>query len=213
MSVSYKRNKNPALQKTNAAAATRMPGLKQLQRGEYASPALQFVTTVTHVLSLDKNNVVGVHNLRRDLLKLIGVDEFSSAAVFRDPAPSFVLQDVICDFCAHPTNMDLLRDPHVINHSWECAHCAHRYNKLAIEATLVDKAYQLSYAYQAQDLVCQKCKLVKAENLSDICPQCSGSFVCRMSAEELGKKLQTMSLIASFHSFPWLEGVVKKLLL
>lgn len=145
-----------------------------------------------------------------------------------DPAPSFVLHDVICDFCAHPHNLDLLRDAHIINHSWECTHCSHRYNKMAIEAELVEKTYQMSYAYQSQDLVCVKCKLVKvsifdsafcvlnmkseqAENLSEFCPHCSGTFVLRFGEDELRDKLATMALIASFHQMQWLETVVKKL--
>ena len=95
-----------------------LPGADRISN---QAPALQFVTTVTHILALDKQNAMAVFNLKRDLLKLIGVDDFSPAAEFVDPAPSYVLQDLICDFCAHPHNLDLLRDPLLLNHSWECA--------------------------------------------------------------------------------------------
>ena len=199
-------DKNKALRE--AVNPKKLPGVEVFS-GQ--SPALQFVTTVTHILALDKQNMIPVHNLRRDLLKLLGIDDFSPEAVFRDPAPSFILQDLICDFCAHPHNLDLLRDPQLLNHSWECAHCSHRYNKLQVEAMLVQKVYQLSYAYQAQDMVCQKCKLVKAENLSNICPTCSGTFVCRMTGADFQQRLSTMHKIADFHSMPWLGGVVAQL--
>lgn len=156
--------------------------------------------------------MVGVHNLKHDLLKIIGVDDFSTEATFRDPSPSFVLQDVICDFCQRPHDLDLLRNPNMLNHSWECPHCAHRFNKSLVEATVVSMAYQVSYLYQSQDLVCQKCKLVKAENLSDVCPHCSGTFTCRISEADVRKKLRVMDLIATFHTMPWLGQVVKRLL-
>ena len=47
------------------------------------------MTAVTHILSLDKNNVVGVHTLKRDLLKIIGVDDFSVEANFRSGSQFF----------------------------------------------------------------------------------------------------------------------------
>jgi DNA polymerase epsilon subunit 1 len=175
------------------------------------SPALQFVTTVTHFLSLDKQYQVEIHNLKRDLLKLIGVDDFSPEASFVDPSPSYVLQDVICDFCAHPRNLDLLRDPHLLNHSWECEDCGNAYNKLQIESTLIQKVYQMSYSYQSQDLVCDKCKLCKAENLSSICPTCSGQYINMISQTEFEQKMKTLWQIAKFHSMTWLSQILTQM--
>lgn len=176
------------------------------------SPALQFVSSVCHVLELHKQNAEAVYNLKRDLLKLIQVDAFAPEAEFRDPAPTFVLQDVICEYCTFAHNLNLLRDALLVAHRWECSRCGHSYDKAQIEITLVDMAYALSYAYQSQDMICSKCKLVKEENLSDICRNCSGVFVCRLGAAEFSKKLATMQTIATFHSMLWLDSVVKALL-
>ena len=49
---------------------------------------------------------------RRDLLKLIGVREFSEEAAFVDPCCSYVLASVICEHCNHCRDIDLCRDPH-----------------------------------------------------------------------------------------------------
>lgn len=203
-------NKNAALYKATNATSNNKKALPDADTVS-SNLALQFISTVCHVLGVDKDNVQGVHILKRDLLKLINVDVFAPESNFHDPAPSYVLQDVICEFCMHPHNMDLLRDPQLLNHSWECAFCGHLYNKLNIESLLVQRLYQHSYAFQAQDLICQKCKLVKAENLSDICPTCSGTYVCRVSPAEMKSKLETFTKIATFHSMAWLQGVIEQM--
>ena len=46
------------------------------------------------VLSLDSNISLQVSKMRRDLLKLIGVGEFSPDANFTDPCLSYVLPEV-----------------------------------------------------------------------------------------------------------------------
>ena len=46
------------------------------------------------VLSLDSNISLQVSKMRRDLLKLIGVGEFSPEASFNDPCLSYVLPEV-----------------------------------------------------------------------------------------------------------------------
>jgi hypothetical protein len=38
--------------------------------------------------------------------------------------------------------------------------------------------------YQVQDLRCEKCKHIKADNMSEVCTNCSGKFVCLRSAED-----------------------------
>lgn len=49
---------------------------------------------------------------RRDLLKLIGVREFSEEAMFQDPCRSFILPEVICEACNSCRDIDLCRDPY-----------------------------------------------------------------------------------------------------
>jgi DNA polymerase epsilon subunit 1 len=52
--------------------------------------------------------------MKRDLLRLIGVGEFSDSADFRDPCLSYVLPEVICKHCNNVRNLDLCRDPYLL---------------------------------------------------------------------------------------------------
>ena len=54
-------------------------------------PALEFVKALCKVLSLDSSILEPVNQLRRNLLKLIGVGEFSDIAEWKDPCISFIL--------------------------------------------------------------------------------------------------------------------------
>jgi DNA polymerase epsilon subunit 1 len=54
------------------------------------------VKLLVHLLSLDSAVEGEVRLLRRGLLRLVGVDEFSPAADWVDPCMSFKLQDIIC---------------------------------------------------------------------------------------------------------------------
>nr|KAG5708707.1 hypothetical protein BaRGS_034924 [Batillaria attramentaria] len=67
----------------------------------------------TQVLALDSNISIQVSKMRRDLLKLIGVGEFSSEALFKDPCLSYVLPEIICKSCNHIRDLDLCRDPYL----------------------------------------------------------------------------------------------------
>jgi DNA polymerase epsilon subunit 1 len=46
--------------------------------------------------NLDSNINIQVTKMKRDLLKLIGMGEFSEESQFRDPCLSYVLPEVIC---------------------------------------------------------------------------------------------------------------------
>ena len=54
-------------------------------------PALEFVKALCKVLTLDSSILEPVNQLRRNLLKLIGVGEFSDIAEWKDPCISFIL--------------------------------------------------------------------------------------------------------------------------
>jgi DNA polymerase epsilon subunit 1 len=65
------------------------------------------------VLSLDANIEDEMFKLRRNLLKLVGVPEFSSDAQWLDPCLSIVLPEVICKVCNQCRDIDLCKDPHL----------------------------------------------------------------------------------------------------
>jgi len=67
---------------------------------ELGSPALAFVRTACALLALDARCTDAVAVLRRQLLKLLKVREFSQAADFKEACLALTLPDVICRWAA-----------------------------------------------------------------------------------------------------------------
>lgn len=75
-------------------------------------PALEFVKAVVKVLSVDKTIDDELMSLRRNMLRLVGVGEFSDLAVYEEPANTYILNEVICKACNHCRDLDLCKDKH-----------------------------------------------------------------------------------------------------
>ncbi len=112
----------------------------------------------THVLSryakatcavLHLDGAAGVRHavdvLKSQLLRLLGVRDFSPESVWRDPSLEFVLRDVMCDYCKRCEDLDLCRNPALIKGSdnpaerWKCEACQHPYDLFTVEHRLVDQ--------------------------------------------------------------------------
>jgi len=143
---------------------------------------------------------------------MVGAREFSAETEFKDPSISFLMPDVICGFCNDCRDVDLLRDPFLLKHDWECSKCGHTLNKAKIENRLIDLAKKRCVAFQNQDLVCTKCGIIKASNTRTICPHCSGSFLSKESPQQCRKGFVTLLTIAKYHKFEYLEEVVESIL-
>jgi len=172
------------------------------------SPALNFIKYVCKVLSLDRTISDEVLKLQKNLLKLAQVQEFSKVSEFVNPCESYVLHDVMCNFCSSVKHLDLLRDEEIVKGNWNCEHCQNSYNKSSIEKRLIDIFQRTSLAYQLQDLQCEKCSLVKEDNASLYCKSCSGKYVCTISQDSLKSSFARFKLIAKTHKFDWLEEIV-----
>merc|ERR1740130_1654332 len=107
------------------------------------SPALEFAKAVCHVMSLDKSLEEDVLKLKNNLMKMMDVRSFSPQAQFQNPCLTFVLPDVICSFCNNRRDLDLCRDPGLV------------------EAELVGIINRRNVSYTVQDLMCKKCGKVK----------------------------------------------------
>ena len=188
----------------------RLPG-SHLQ---LTNPALEFVKALFKVLSLDSAITNEMNKLRRNLLKLIGVGEFSDDADWRDPCISFVLPEVICKQCNHCRDIDLCKDPHQGNlHPsgdpvWVCAsaNCKTPYDTQEIEHQLLDAVQRKTMGYCLQDLQCSKCRGVKELNMPKFC-SCAGAFRPMASQVELGQLLKTFKGIAKHYRMPLLQEV------
>ncbi|XP_073973254.1 DNA polymerase epsilon catalytic subunit 1 isoform X2 [Rhodnius prolixus] len=134
-------------------------------------PALEFIKAVCKVLSLDSSVEEEIARLRRNLLRLVDVGEFSDEAEWEDPCATVVLPEVICRACNHCRDIDLCKDPYreVTNgsHVWQCPICNTNYNNNEIQALLLDMVNRKSMGYTLQDLQCARCLQVDKKGKHD----------------------------------------------
>lgn len=177
------------------------------------NPSLEFVKTVTAVLALSKELMVEVQVCKRNLLELIGVREFAAEAEWRNPCEPFRLPLVICQFCNDDRALDLCRDADLMPaapgqfREWRCAKCDFPYDRTAIEARLVGIVQRHVTTFALQDLRCNKCGRVRADNLGAQC-SCSGSWGLTVTRKETLRRLRGLGTIAKFHSLDMLASVV-----
>ena len=176
---------------------------------------LDFIKAVTHVFALDASLTDEVAALRRMLLAQVHVKEFSDDGVYKDTKESFVLNDVICNFCGATRNLDLLRDEVLlkadVEDRWKCEKCNHLLDTQEIEQRLVDESERLSTSYQLQDLRCS------ASNATVVRVCAATSNMCAPLKMNLGpadirSKLELILKIARMQNFEYLEYIVQSLM-
>jgi DNA polymerase epsilon subunit 1 len=165
----------------------RLPG----QVTEYHNPALEFIKCISIVLSQDLQLEEEARSLNRNLLRLIGVTEFSNSAIFQ-PTERFVLTQVICEYCNYSCDLDLTKSSEFL-----CSGCSNPYSIEELELMLISKLNELIAKWQLQDLKCTRCKLVTAEDLHPFCKKCNGNLKTVLSQEEYTKTVLIMSRIAN----------------
>ncbi|KNC76375.1 hypothetical protein SARC_11125, partial [Sphaeroforma arctica JP610] len=155
-----------------------------------------------------------VSKCRKNLLRLLHVGEFSKAAQFEDPCLTFVLPEVICNFCMECRDIDLCRDVHKEEGEdgeqigfWRCPACTTEYDKDAIEYALIDVVRKQQITFNLQDLVCDKCNGIQ-RLLTPSCP-CSGVYRNRTSREDVMTTVKTLDSIAQFYQLRLLQDVLQ----
>ncbi|KAJ3316348.1 hypothetical protein HDU93_004450, partial [Gonapodya sp. JEL0774] len=122
--------------------------------------ALEFVKSVCAVLELDVSVEREVRKLKKSLLTLIGISDFSEQARFVNPCETVRLPRVICDYCNLCRDLDLCRDSDLLPdmssgtakpRPWLCQGCGTEHNKRAIEEELVDVVGRRLLSWQLQD--------------------------------------------------------------
>ncbi|XP_053510024.1 DNA polymerase epsilon catalytic subunit A [Ictalurus furcatus] len=172
------------------------------------NPALEFIKYVCQVLSLDANIVHQVNKLKRDLLRLVDVGEFSEEAQFRDPCNSYVLPEVICHQCNFCRDLDLCKDPSVAQDGsvlpqWFCSNCQAQYDTDSIEMALVEALRKKLMSYTLQDLECVKCRGVKEANMPLYC-SCAGDFSLTFSTKSFTEQVDVFRSIAAHYNMNFL---------
>ncbi|KAF5838378.1 hypothetical protein DUNSADRAFT_2987 [Dunaliella salina] len=203
-----------------------------LSKEELGSPALAFVRTICALLSLDIRCTDAVAILRRQLLKLLKVREFSQAADFKEACLALTLPDVICSYCNDCRDLDLCRDEQLVQHSkqqdpttsaagtrraegdeaWCCRQCRQSYDMEAIEQRLVVALNQHVRTYELQDLACVRCRAVTSSHLRGACGACGGDLRCTVPSNVRRTQLTVFRNVAAFHGFPLLHEMAEWLL-
>jgi DNA polymerase epsilon subunit 1 len=197
-----------------------LPGDLVDPNGDKRNPALELVKLLMQVLSLSKTTTLESRLLRRELLALFEVREFSKEGRFENPGASLKLPELTCNACCLIRDLDLCRDEDVLPDPgdtsktpkpWRCPFCQTEYDRLAQEEILIGQVHGLVVEWQTQDLKCSKCGGLKISEFMEHC-SCSGAWAPTVDLKEAEKKLSVLQSAAKFHSLQLLEGVVEGVL-
>ncbi|KAI3783594.1 hypothetical protein L1987_42678 [Smallanthus sonchifolius] len=177
------------------------------------SHALEFIKLVCAVLELDQNVQHDIWIMKKNLLKLVHVREFAPEAQFQKCLISFTLPNVICSYCNDCRDIDLREDSALLTQEWRCSvpQCGQPYDREMMENGLLQIARQRERAYHLQDLVCLKCKQIKAAHLAEHCG-CAGSFGLKENATVFREKMEVLLNIAVHQKFELLKECVSWIL-
>jgi len=149
--------------------------------------ALEYTKYICEVLNLEPDLQEDVIKIRRQLLKLIRVNEYSDESKFSYPSLTLVLPDMICEFCNSLRDLDICQDEGFKTCDWVCSNCRHLYSKQEVENRLINILEKRIVAFQLQDLKCTKCFLIKNSNLLRHC-SCTGTFENSMNKSKSTSK-------------------------
>jgi DNA polymerase epsilon subunit 1 len=191
-----------------------------------SNPVLQLVKSIMQVLSLDRAISLEARRLRKELLNLFDIREFSSEAAFTNPSAQLYVRGVICDECTSSRDLDLCRDSSLLPPSlpnaadassapplpkWKCENCDSAYNKLRIEEQLVAEVQKMALEWCTQDLKCGKCGRLRSNDFMEHCA-CAGEWIGTKQRGEVQKRLGVYENVARFYQLKMLEAVVQECL-
>ncbi|PWY92538.1 DNA polymerase epsilon catalytic subunit A [Aspergillus heteromorphus CBS 117.55] len=199
-----------------------LPGVLSDPNEEKRNPVLELVKLLMQVCSLSKTTTMETRLLRRELLAMFEVREFSKEGRFENPGASLKLPELTCGACCLIRDLDLCRDEDVLpdpgtdpskasTKPWRCPFCQTEYDRLAQEEILIGQVQGYIVGWQTQDLKCSKCASLRISDFMEHC-SCSGEWVETMNLKEIQKKLRIMNSVAKFHGLKLLESVVGEVL-
>ena len=142
----------------------------------FSNVALEYIKFLTEVLSIDSDISDLAYKVKKNSLKLINVEEFSKETIFLDPCRTFILHDVVCEFCSNNKDFDFCRDTSILDNEWKCELCNTTFDRNYIEFLIIQKVKSFVDYYFNQDLKCKKCMMQKNEMIFIRC-ECAGDFV------------------------------------
>ncbi|XP_012159069.1 DNA polymerase epsilon catalytic subunit A [Ceratitis capitata] len=179
------------------------------------SPGLDLTRAIVKALSVDKGLADDINELRRNMLRLVGIGEFSDLAEWKDPSDTYTIAEVICKACNHCRDLDLCKDKHRAMKDgipvWLCAQCFVAYENEEIEMRIIDVVQRKVMSYVLQDLRCARCNEIKRENLAQFCP-CAGEYVPLISGREINSLLHTFKRVGEYHKMLLLQETVEQVI-
>lgn len=184
------------------------------------NPVLSLVKYLCQVFALVNEAQVANRVLRRDLLAVLDVREFSNAGKFEDPCRALVLPRFCCPRCSVTKDLQFCRDPSLapkpkasgngIDLDWKCSCCGTAFDKLAIQEELLQILMGAIASYQLQDLRCIKCKKVKTNNMMEHC-ECASKWATSLKKSDLLEKIRVMKSVSQFYELELLSGAIQEL--
>ncbi|KAI5283188.1 DNA polymerase epsilon catalytic subunit [Ascosphaera aggregata] len=178
------------------------------------NPALEFVKFLMQVISLSKTTTLETRMLRKELLSLFDVREFSDQGRFENPSGSLKLVQLICSSCTMTRDLDLCRDADILleegnkpaDKPWLCLVCHTEFNRLALEERMVGDIQAMITEWATQDLRCKACGALRASEFMEYC-SCGGAWGETLKRETIEKKLKTFESIGEFYELEMLKEV------
>ncbi|KXS96959.1 hypothetical protein AC579_1485 [Pseudocercospora musae] len=183
------------------------------------NPVLELVKSINEVLRLDKTISLEARLLRKELLHLFEIREFSPEGNWIDPSASLPIKQLSCRECCVPKDIDLCKDTDlaVFNHDnniatlvVKCsnADCGLVFDRLMIEERLLAEVQKMAVMWMTQDLKCGKCGRIRTNEFMEHCG-CAGEWKCTIDEKRLGSVLGTYRAVSEFYGMRMLEGVVE----
>lgn len=178
-----------------------------------SDPTLEFVKSVIQVLSLDNDVEDEVQALKRSLFAQLGIAEYSSSAIWKNPCPTLVLPDVFCTECHESRDINLCHIPpsdsdEEFDANWICEDCGMQFSRQHIEARLVHLVQRKIVRYQLQDLRCSGTNRVATRTLACL-SQSSATLKLDISQNEILRVVQLVGQIAKFHQLEVLQESIE----
>ncbi|KAB8292935.1 hypothetical protein EYC80_007299 [Monilinia laxa] len=180
------------------------------------NPALELVKSLMQVLSLDKNITLEARLLRKELLEMFEIREFSNDAKFQNPSTSAKLYSVVCDSCTTSRDMDFCRDQDLLPNSegswsWKCIFCNQEFEHLSIEERIIGEVMGAVAEWVGQDLKCLRCGGLKVNDLRAGCG-CGGEWGESVDRKVVKSKVEGWGSVASAYGLRMLGAVVGEVL-
>ncbi|KIW66546.1 DNA polymerase epsilon catalytic subunit A [Phialophora macrospora] len=184
-------------------------------------PVLELVKSLMQIISLSKPLQLEARLLRKELLALFDVREFSKEARFENPSASLRFDGLICDTCTTTRDLDLCRDEDILPNGneggeegsskpWRCNSCGTEYNRIVLEEELIARLQAMLLRWQMQDIKCKKCGVLQSDDSSfaDHC-SCGGHWVGTVELRDVKDRLSVTARVAQAYGLKMLIQVLE----